>query len=139
MSLLTDFTNWTYLLLLNNQETCVINRGKTSKYFRLERGSRQGDPISAYLYVIVPEVVFWIIKETSNIVGFEIFLKKFIFTAYADDTTFLLKNTESVINIFEIFKHFSQIKMWSSWYRFSERGKSGTLWYEMCKPTWRYH
>ena len=30
-------------------------------------------------------------KETSNIEGFEIFQKKFIYTAYADDTTFFLK------------------------------------------------
>ena len=54
------------------------------------------------------EVVFRIIKETSNIKGFETFQKKFICTAYADDTTFFLKNTESVINLLEIFKHFSQ-------------------------------
>ena len=53
------------------------------------------------------EVVFRIIKETSN-KGFGIFQKKFVYTAYADDTTFFLKNTESVINLLEIFKHFSQ-------------------------------
>ena len=29
-------------------------------------------------------------------------------TAYADDTTFFLKHTESVINLLEIFKYFSQ-------------------------------
>ena len=52
---------------------CVINGGKTSKYFKLERGTRQGDPISAYLFIIVLEVVFRIIKETSNIEGFEVF------------------------------------------------------------------
>ena len=40
--------------------------------------------------------------------GFENFQKKFIYTAYADDTTFFLKNTESVINLLEIVKHFSQ-------------------------------
>ena len=87
---------------------CVINGGKTSKYFKLERGTRQGDPISAYLSIIVLEVVFRIIKETSNIEGFEIFWKKFIYTAYADDTTFPLKNMESVINLLKIFKPFSQ-------------------------------
>ena len=54
------------------------------------------------------EVVFRIIKETLNIEGFEIFQMKFIFTAYTDDTTFFLKNTESIINLLEIFKHFSQ-------------------------------
>ena len=103
----TEFIEW-IKVLLNNQESCVINGGKTSKYFKLERGTRQGDPISAYLFIIVLEVVFRIIKETSNIKGFEIFQKKFIYTAYADDTTFFLKNTESVINLLEIFKHFSQ-------------------------------
>ena len=54
------------------------------------------------------EVVFRIIKETSNIEDFEIFQGKFIFTAYADDTTFFLKNTESAKHLLEIFKHFSQ-------------------------------
>ena len=66
------------------------------------------NPISDYLFIIVLEVVFRIIKETSNIEGFEIFQKKVIYTAYADDTTFFLKNTESVLNLLEIFKHFSQ-------------------------------
>ena len=54
------------------------------------------------------EVVFQIIKETSNIESFEIFQKKCIYTAYANDATFFLKNTESVINLLEIFKDFSQ-------------------------------
>ena len=54
------------------------------------------------------EVVFRIIKETLNIEGFENFQKKFISTAYADDTTFILKNSECIINLLEIFKHFSQ-------------------------------
>ena len=98
----TEFVEW-IKVLLNNQELCVINGEKTSKYFKLERGTRQGDPISAYLFIIVVEVVFQIIKETSNIKGFEIFQKKFIYLAYADDTT----NTESVINLLKIFNYFS--------------------------------
>ena len=39
----------------------------------LERGTRQGDPISVYLFIIVLKIVFQIIKETSNIEGLEIF------------------------------------------------------------------
>ena len=101
-----EFIEW-IKVLLNNQNR-VINGGKISNYFKLERGTRQDDPISAYLFIIVLDVVFGIIKETSNIRGFGIFQKKFIYTAYADDTTFFLKNTESVTNLLEIFKHFSQ-------------------------------
>ena len=106
----TEFIEW-IKVLLNNQESCV--GGKNSKYFKLERETRQGDPISAYLFIIVLETVFRIIKETSNIEGFEIFQKKFIYTAYTKDTTFFLKNIESAINLLKIsknFSHFSGLK-----------------------------
>ena len=73
-----EFIEW-IKVLLNNQESCVINGGKTSKYFKQERRTRQGNPISAYLFIMMLEVVFRIKKkETSNIEGFEIFQKKFI-------------------------------------------------------------
>ena len=74
--------------MLKNQESCVINGGKTSQYFKLERGTRQGDPISAYLFIIVLEVIFLNIIQNSHIKGIELFDKEFIYTAYADDTVF---------------------------------------------------
>ena len=60
---------------LNSQEQCVVSRGKTSKYFKLERGARQGDPISAYLLIIVLEVVFQIIKEHQMLKVLKFFTK----------------------------------------------------------------
>ena len=36
--------------LLNNQESCIINGGITTKYFKLDKGTHQGDPISAYFF-----------------------------------------------------------------------------------------
>ena len=44
---------------MKNLKLCVINGGKTTPYFMLERGTRQGDPNSAYLFVIALEVVFF--------------------------------------------------------------------------------
>ena len=44
-----NFIDW-IKTLLNNQESCVINGGQTTKYFKLERGARQGDPVSASFY-----------------------------------------------------------------------------------------
>ena len=39
-----NFIDW-IKILLNNQESCVINGGHSTKYFKVERGARQGDPI----------------------------------------------------------------------------------------------
>ena len=36
--------------VLNNQESCIINGGNTTKYFKLDKEARQGDPISANLF-----------------------------------------------------------------------------------------
>ena len=42
-------------ILLKSHESCIINRGITTKYFKFESGTRQGDPISAYLFMLVLE------------------------------------------------------------------------------------
>ena len=93
--------------MLKNQESCVINGGKTSQYFKLERGTRQGDPISAYLFIIVLEVIFLNIIQNSHIKGIKLFDKEFIYTAYADDTIFFLQNKNSVKMLLEAFHAFS--------------------------------
>ena len=60
-------------ILLNDEESCVINGGKTSKYFRLGRGFRQGDPISALLFMLVLEILLLLIKTKVQIAGLTIF------------------------------------------------------------------
>ena len=39
-----NFITW-IKILLNDQQSCVLNGGLTTQYFKLERGVRQGDPI----------------------------------------------------------------------------------------------
>lgn len=36
-------------IVVKNQELCMINSGKNTKYFKLEKRTRQDDPTSAYL------------------------------------------------------------------------------------------
>ena len=50
-------------------ESCIINGGNITRNFKLEKGTRQGDPISGYLFILVLEIVLLSIKEDKNIKG----------------------------------------------------------------------
>ena len=93
--------------MLQNQESCVINGGKTMHYFPSKRDTRQGDPILAYLFILVLEIVFFSVEESENFQGLTIFNNQFLYTAYAHDTTFFLSNKNPVTEVIQVFEHFS--------------------------------
>ena len=62
---------------------------------------------SAYLFILVFEILFLFIKKHPEIKGIEIFEHCFLYTPYADDTTFFLKDAQSIENLVEIFNTFS--------------------------------
>ena len=66
-----NFIGW--IKILTNQESCVINGGNTRLYFKLEKDARQGDPISAYLFIIALEIIFAMIQSNPNIKSLNIF------------------------------------------------------------------
>ena len=81
-------------ILLNDQELCVINDGKTTKYFMLHRVSRQGDLISAFFFfcfffVLALEILFLLIKTKPEIAGLAIFDHCYLYSVYADDNFFV--------------------------------------------------
>ena len=86
-------------IILKDQLSCAINGGTTTQYFNLERGARQGDPISAYLFILTLEILFLLIKKDPEIKGIEIFENCFIYAAYADDTTFFLKDLQYIADL----------------------------------------
>ena len=102
-----EYVSWIEVLI-NKQESCVINGGKSTGYFPLERGVRQGDPISAYLFIIVIEIFFLMVRKNPKISGLDIFGIKHLLTSYADDTSFFVKNESSIIEIFNCFDIFSK-------------------------------
>ena len=52
-----QFIQWVRTFL-NNAESCVMNNGHSTEYFLLERGTRQGGPLSAYLFILCVESLF---------------------------------------------------------------------------------
>ena len=107
-----DFVSW-IKTILKNQESCIIKGGKTTKYFKLERGARQGDPISAYLFILVLEIFFIFVKNNPKVKGLNIFKHEFLYTDYTDDTTVFLKDRSFIIelmNELNIFSNFSGLK-----------------------------
>ena len=76
-------------VFLNEQE-CAINGGVTRNYFKLQKTVRQGNPVSAYLFILCLKILFMLIKNNINIKGNKIFEKVFLYAAYADGSTFFL-------------------------------------------------
>ena len=106
-----NFVNWIETLI-SKQESCVINGGNTTQYFHLERGARQGDPISAYIFILALEVLSFLVRNNKDIKGLNIFEHLFLYTAYADDM-FFLENKESIEELgktFTLFSSFSGLK-----------------------------
>ena len=59
--------------LISKQESWVINGGNTTQYFHLERGTCQGDPISAYIFILALEVLLFLVRNNKDIKGLNIF------------------------------------------------------------------
>ena len=65
------------------------------------------DPISVYLFTLVLEIVLNIIKGNKDIHVLDYFNYTLLYTIYANDTTFFLKNNQSVKDLMEVFDVFS--------------------------------
>ena len=65
-------------------------------YFLLERGTRQDDPLSAYLFTLALEILFTQIGNNREIHGIEIDDVTIKPSAYANDTFFFTLDSQSL-------------------------------------------
>ena len=111
-----DFIRWVKTLYKNIQ-SCVINNGLTTDYFALERGVRQGDPLSPYLFVVVVETLAIAIRQNTAIKDISIGKEETKLLQYADDTTAVLSDRDSahaLFNLLDVFRKLSGLKINSS-------------------------
>ena len=89
--------------------SCVVNNGVASKLFYLERGVRQGCPLSGILFVIAMELLAQSIRRSNDIKGIHIQGNEEVkLTQYADVTTAILADVQSVSNLFELLSLFER-------------------------------
>jgi len=95
--------------LYSGIESCVINNGITTSYFPIQRGVRQGDPLSPYLFILCLEPLAGAIRNNSDIKGIKLGNEVEKISLYADDITLFLKDLSSVRNVMNALKQFQNI------------------------------
>ena len=109
-----NFIKW--VKLFNTDiKAYVLQCGFLSEEINIQRGCRQGDPISSYLFLLGAEILTRLILLNPDLIGLKIEEKEFKLTQFADDTTLMLNGTQhslqSALNTLEIFGNLSGLKM----------------------------
>ena len=109
-----SFKNWIQLFQ-NGTESCILQNGFLSDFFYLQRGCRQGDPISPYIFILCAEVLSIMIRKEKSVKGININNILFKLSQYADDTQIFLDGTESslraTLQILDKFYKMSGLKI----------------------------
>ena len=89
----------------------ICQYGNLSDKIEIQRGCRQGDPLSVYLFVICAQILYIMIELNKDIKGITVNEKEIQITQFADDTTLILNGERSplqeALNTLEIFGSYS--------------------------------
>ena len=105
------FQTW-LKILYKSMKSAILTNGYVSRYFPVNRGIRQGDSLSALLYIIQSEPLNTMIKNTNDIKGIEIqgyiCTKEVKSKQYVDDTFVCLKDANQIKNCLKIIDNFGK-------------------------------
>ena len=105
-------------LFYEKSVSCTINNGHMSNFFPIERGVRQGCPLSPYLFILCIELLSYEISTNSSIKGVNYKGHEVKNSLFADDATFITDGTEqsftTLIDVLDNFSFISGLKLNSS-------------------------
>ena len=117
-----NFRTW-IKVMYKNISSCVINNGLSSPFFTLQRGVRQGCPLSDLRFIVAVELLSISIRSSDVIRGIQVSNKEIKLSQYADDTTVFCRDSYSLKELLELadsFQNCSGLKF--------NYSKSETLW-----------
>ena len=79
-------------------QSSILQNGHLSESFVLERGCRQGDPISPYIFILCVEILGKMVRNDNKLRGIVINNKEFKLCQYADDTQLFLDGSEKSLH-----------------------------------------
>ena len=91
-----------------NIYSTVINNGFSSGWFQIHRGVRQGCSLSCILFVLAIEIMATLIRKNESIVGVNINNCNRKLIQFADDTTCILRNINSINALFNTLTYFGK-------------------------------
>ena len=103
----SSFIQWIHTLY-NNISSCVLNNGYSTSSFAVERGVRQGDPLSAYLFIMVLEILCISIRSNDDIQGIPVDNEEIKLGLFADDLTGFVRNNYSLKKFLEVVERFGK-------------------------------
>ena len=103
----TYFMQW-IKTLYTNLSSCVLNNGFTTDLFCVNRGVRQGDPLSPLLFILALEALTCYIQQDRNIHGLTFNNEEIKLTLFGDDMTCFLTDKLSYLHLFVTLKIFSR-------------------------------
>ena len=96
-------------------QSAVMNGGFLTTYFNISRGVRQGCPLSPLLFILATELLAIKIRQDSNCKGISLpDDQKVKISQFADDTTIITENVESLkphLKILDRFGNVSGLKL----------------------------
>ena len=138
-----EFIRWVQICY-TDISSCIINYKSTSQYFNVQKGVRQGDPLSPYLFILAVELLAIQIRDDDNINGYKVENRHIKALLYADDMTLFIRNEAEAKKVFSILNHFELVSglkvnksksegMWLGKSKSSDKKPLGIRWPEYIK------
>uniref|UniRef100_A0A8D0E7E3 ribonuclease H n=1 Tax=Salvator merianae TaxID=96440 RepID=A0A8D0E7E3_SALMN len=109
-----NFTKWIRAIYTIQSAQLTIN-GEVTQKNSIQKGTRQGCPLSPLLFILVLEVMNRAIRQETNIEGLKIKKEDYRLRAFADDIVIILKDPkesiETVKHVIETFGRVAGLKI----------------------------